>query len=154
MVSDLVSAEGRAVGLAAAQAAAEAEIGKQDLTGMTKDKVSALRVLFQQIGATAGSAAGAGLAKAVLGKINMEALLGEVRAAAGASGEKYAVKAREFQKLATKIAEDAGGKAGEKLGEQEGGLSGEEAGEISGGEAGRLAGQVRSQENYHICQFA
>ena len=77
----------------------------------------------------------------------MEALLGEVKAAAAASGEKYAVKAREFQKLATKIAEDAGGKAGEKLGEQEGGVSGEEAGEISGGEAGRLAGQVSYQKS-------
>ena len=154
MVSELASGEGRAAGLAAAQKAAEEEIVKQDLTGMTKDKVSALRVLFQQIGATAGTAAGGGVAKAVLGKINMEALLGEVRAAAGASGEKYAVKAREFQKLATKIAEDAGGKAGEKLGEQEGGVSGEEAGEISGGEAGRTAGQVCRKLHRKLQYFA
>ena len=86
---------------------------------MTKDKVSALRVLFQELGAAAGKAEAASVAKAVLGKISMERLLGEVATAAGASGEKYAVKAREFQKLATKIAEDAGAKAGEKIGEQE-----------------------------------
>ena len=144
-MSELASTEGRTAGLAAAQAAAEAEIGAQELAGLTKEKVAALRVLFQQIGATAGQAAGGEVARAVLAKINMETLLAEVRVAAAASGEKYAVKAREFQKLAIKIAEDAGGKAGEKLGEQEGGVSGEEAGEISGGEAGRLAGQVRAQ---------
>ena len=86
---------------------------------MTKDKVSALRVLFQEIGATAGKAEAAGVAKSVLGKISMESLLAQVAVAAAASGEKYAVKAREFQKLATKIAEDAGAKAGEKIGEQE-----------------------------------
>ena len=111
-------------------------------TGMTKDKVSALRVLFQEIGAKAGKTEAATAAKSVLGKISMESLLAQVATAAAASGEKYAVKAREFQKLATKIAEDAGGKTGEKIGEQEGGVAGEEAGQESGGEAGRLAGQV------------
>merc|ERR1719479_129371 len=82
VVTELASVEGRTAGLAAAQTAAEEEIGKQDLAGMRKEKVSALRVLFQQIGATAGQAAGGEVAKAVLAKINMESLLVEVRAAA------------------------------------------------------------------------
>ena len=34
MVTELASAEGKSAGLAAAQKAAEEEIGKQDLTGM------------------------------------------------------------------------------------------------------------------------
>ena len=34
MVTELAGAEGKAAGLAAAQKAAEEEIGKQDLTGM------------------------------------------------------------------------------------------------------------------------
>ena len=42
-----------------------------------------------------------------------------MRTAAAVAGEKYAVKAREFQKLAIKIAEEAGGRAGEKEGEKE-----------------------------------
>ena len=156
LVSELASAEGRTAGLAAAQTAAEEEIGKQELAGMTKEKVSALRVLFQQIGATAGQAAGVGVAKAVLAKINMESLLVEVRAAAAASGEKYAVKAREFQKLAMKIAEDAGGQAGEETGEAEGGESGEAeggaAGERVGREEGAAAGRaIAGRERERVC---
>ena len=77
----------------------------------------------------------------LLSKINMEAVLTEVKVAAAAAGEKYAVKAREFLKLATKIAEEAGGKAGEKVGEQDGGEAGEEAGQAAG-EKGRKKGSI------------
>merc|ERR1719147_364674 len=70
----------------------------------------------------------------------------EVKTAASEAGEKYAIKAREFQRLATKIAEEAGSKSGEKTGEQEGGEAGEEAGEIAGEKAGRLAGQKAGEK--------
>ena len=113
MVLELASAEGKSAGLAVAQKAAEEEVGKQDLTGLSQDRVSALRVLFQEIGAKAGKAEAAAVAKSVLSKLNMEALPAEVKLSAAAAGEKYAIKAREFQKLATKIAEEAGGKAGQ-----------------------------------------
>merc|ERR1719245_206316 len=141
MIMEVASVEGRAVGIAAGEKAALEEIQKQDLKSMTQEKVAALRALFQQVGANSGKEAGAQMSKALLSKINMEAVFAEVKVAAAASGEKYCIKAREFQKLATKIAEEAGGKAGEKHGEQQGGEAGEEAGQEAGEKAGRAAGQ-------------
>ena len=78
--------------------------------------------------------------KSVLEKLDMEALRSEARTASSAAAEKYAVKAREFQKLAMKIAEDAGGQSGEETGEAEGGESGEAAGGAAGEKVGREAG--------------
>merc|ERR1711962_3526 len=57
------------------------------------------------------------------------------------AAEKYAIKAREFQRLATKIAEEAGGKIGEEIGEEEGASVGGEAGGIAGERVGREAGE-------------
>merc|ERR1711936_698159 len=122
------------------------EITKHNLKGMTKEQVSELRSLFSEVGLKAGREAGLSIAKTIFSKIEMHTIITEVKKEATAAGEKYAVKAREFQKMAIKIAEEAGSKSGEKTGDQEGGEAGEEAGEIAGEKAGRIAGQKAGEE--------
>jgi len=146
LVTETASAEGKSIGLVAGEKAGTEEATKQDLKGMTKDQVAALRAHFTSVGAKAGKEACLSISKSVFQKINMETIIVEVKKAATAAGEKYAIKAREFQRLATKIAEEAGCKSGEKTGEQEGGEAGEEAGEIAGEKAGRIAGQKAGEE--------
>merc|ERR1712106_842951 len=146
LVMEIASSEGRSVGSLAGEKAGIEEIPKQNLKGMTKEQVSALRVLFAEVGVKAGREAGFSIAKSVFSKIKMETIMIEVKTAASAAGEKYAIKAREFQRLAMKIAEEAGSKSGGKSGEQEGGEAGEEAGETAGEKAGRVAGQKAGEE--------
>ena len=110
------------------------------MSGLSKDKVSQLRQTFTELGKSVGLRVGRNVVKSVLEKLDLEALRSEARAASSAAAEKYAVKAREFQKLAMKIAEDAGGQAGEETGEAEGGESGEAAGGAAGEKVGREAG--------------
>merc|ERR1712200_404159 len=78
--------------------------------------------------------------------INLEIVMAEVKKAASAAAEKYAIKAREFQKLACKIAEEAGGKVGEEIGEELGGDAGEEAGGEAGERVGRESGKKAGEE--------
>merc|ERR1719422_2113681 len=147
MIMEIAAVEAKSVGISAGEKAALEEVSKQDLKAMTKDRVGALRALFQDIGVKAGQEAGAQISAALLSKINMEAVLTEVKVAAAAIGEKYAVKAREFLKLATKIAEEAGGEAGEEAGQAAGEKAGREAGqkigeEIAGEEGGKVGAEA------------
>ena len=73
-------------------------------------------------------------------KIEAEVIRTEVRKVARASAEKYAIKAREFHKMAIRIAEEAGAKFGSSVGEEEGENAGEDAGGIVGEKVGREAG--------------
>jgi hypothetical protein len=131
-------------GRLAGEKAGMEELNKLQLVEICKEKVTALRGVFAEAGVRAGRESGIALAKSVLAKISLEAILDEVKSASAAAGEKYAVKAREFQRLCAKIAEEAGGNAGEEEGENVGGEAGEaaggDAGENVGREAGRKAG--------------
>merc|ERR1719470_20082 len=121
LITEIATSEGRSVGSLAGEKAGIEEVPKQNLKGMSKDQVAALRMHFAEVGLKAGREAGLSIAKSVFAKIKMETIMSEVKTAASAAGGKYAIKAREFQRLATKIAEEAGSKSGEKTGEQEGG---------------------------------
>ena len=140
MVREVAREEGRLAGLAEVEVVSKEELAKENLQGLSKEKVSQLRQKFTELGKSVGLRAGRSVVKSVLAKLDLELLRSEARSAASAAAEKYAVKAREFQKLAMKIAEDAGGLAGEETGESEGGESGEAAGGSAGERVGREAG--------------
>ena len=115
-------------------------VNAKQIAGLSKEKVSQLRQKFTELGKSVGLRSGRNVVKSVLEKLDLELLRTEARTASSAAAEKYAVKAREFQKLAMKIAEDAGGQAGEETGEAEGGESGEAEGGAAGERVGREAG--------------
>ena len=75
--------------------------------------------MFYEVGSKAGKEAGVKVGKLAFSKIEAEAIRVEVRKVAIASAEKYAVKAREFCKMAVRIAEEAGCKYGGQIGEAE-----------------------------------
>jgi len=146
LVLEIAAEEGRASGAILGESVALKEASKQNMKGMSKEKVAELRNMFSQIGTKAGIEAGISIAKTILSKINMEVVITEAKQAATSSAEKYAVKAREFQKLAMKIAEEAGCTSGEETGEEQGGIAGEEAGGAAGEKVGREAGKKAGEE--------
>ena len=116
------------------------EAGKFDWKSISKDKVTALRNAFAEAGAKAGREAGQKVGKLAFSKIEVDVIKTEVRKVAMASAEKYAIKAREFHKMAIRIAEEAGAKFGSSVGEEEGADGGEDAGGIVGEKVGRESG--------------
>lgn len=78
-----------------------------------------LREQFSQLGGRAGAAAGRATAAELLAGLELSQVEGEARRAAVVAAEKYALKAREFEKLAGKVGEEAGLGAGEESGELE-----------------------------------
>ena len=105
-----------------------------------------MRQLFSERGVHAGREAGRKVGKLALEKINFQELKVEVRKVAIASAEKYAVKAREFVKMAVRIAEEAGAKSGSELGRQLGLENGEEIGSTVGEKVGREAGEKAARD--------
>ena len=105
-----------------------------------------MRQLFSERGVHAGREAGRKVGKLALEKLNFQELKVEVRKVAIASAEKYAVKAREFVKMAVRIAEEAGAKSGSELGRQLGLEHGEEVGSTVGEKVGREAGEKAARE--------
>ena len=83
---------------------------------MSGRKVAALREAFAALGSKAGREAGIKVGKLAFQKIEVQAVMAEVKTAAIAAAEKYSVKAREFCKMGIKIAEEAGAKAGKAAG--------------------------------------
>ena len=68
-------------------------------------------------------------------------MLEVTKSASVVAAEKYAIKAREFCKMATKIAEEAGGKFATECVKNEAGKEGEAEGEKVGEEARRESGK-------------
>ncbi len=77
-----------------------------------------MRQLFGEAGAKAGREAGLKVGKLSFAKIDAQVVMAEVRTAAIAAAEKYSIKAREFHKMAVKIAEEAGKKTGSVVGKE------------------------------------
>ena len=140
IIKEIAKEEGKLASLAEAEVVSKEELSKENLQGLSKEKVSQLRQKFTELGKSVGLRTGRSVVKSVLSKLDLEHLRSEAIKASTTAAEKYAVKAREFQKLAMKIAEDAGGLAGEETGETEGGESGEAAGGAAGERVGREAG--------------
>ena len=67
-----------------------------------------MRQQFTETGLHAGREAGRKVGKLALERLNFAELKEEVRKVAIASAEKYAIKAREFVKMAVRIAEESG----------------------------------------------
>ena len=67
-----------------------------------------MRQQFTETGLHAGREAGRKVGKLALERLNFAELKEEVRKVAIASAEKYAIKAREFVKMAIRIAEESG----------------------------------------------
>jgi hypothetical protein len=83
---------------------------------MNQDKVTALRQLFGEAGSKAGRESGCKVGKLAFSKVDVQIVMAEVRKVASTSAEKYTVKAREFHKMAVRIAEEAGAKVGSTIG--------------------------------------
>jgi len=98
------------------------------------------------MGRAVGINSGKTAAKICISKLDIEVLKKEAIQAASVAAEKYAIKAREFQKLAMKIAEDAGGVAGEETGEEEGAAFGEQEGGAAGERVGKESGSKAGME--------
>ena len=122
--------------------AGKLEAGKFDWKSISKDKITTLRAAFAEAGFNAGQQAGRKVGKLAFSKIEVEAIKVEVRKVAIASAEKYAIKAREFHKMAVRIAEEAGAKFGASIGEEEGTEAGEVAGGIVGEKVGKESGEL------------
>merc|ERR1711963_929248 len=114
--------------------------------GITDEKITEVRKQFEQIGTATGQAHGIKVTKTAFSKIKTETIIEATRSAAFEAAEKYATKAREFCKMAVKIAEDAGGKAGAEAGELEGMEKGEEEGGNVGEQVGKEAGEKSGME--------
>merc|ERR1711963_700850 len=118
--------------------------------GITDEKITEIRKQFEQIGTATGQAHGIKITKTAFSQIKTESILEATKSAAFEAAEKYATKAREFCKMAVKIAEDAGGKAGAEAGELEGmekgGEEGAKVGAIAGAKAGRKFGLTVGKE--------
>ena len=117
-----------------------------DFKAISGFQVTAMRQQFAEQGTIAGREAGRKVGKLALDKLNFEELKIEVRKVAIASAEKYAVKAREFVKMAVRISEEAGGKSGAALGKQLGIENGEDVGGDVGEKVGRDAGEKAARE--------
>ena len=128
------------------RAAAHEEVSKTDFKAIAGLQVTAMRQLFSERGVKAGREAGRKVGKLALEKLNFQELKVEVRKVAIASAEKYAVKAREFVKMAVRIAEEAGAKSGAEIGRQLGLEHGEEVGSVVGEKVGREAGEKAARE--------
>ncbi|QQP41753.1 Protein lethal(2)essential for lifelike, partial [Caligus rogercresseyi] len=137
---------GKKMGGEAGEKAGQVEIAKiaaELKSAMSQEKVSSLRAKFSEIGKTAGHAAGLQLGQSgsIFSQIDMAQVKAFAIASASSSAEKYAIKAREFQKMGRKIAEEAGAKLGAETGKDIGGEAGEEAGGLAGERVGREAGE-------------
>ena len=117
-----------------------------DFKAISGFQVTAMRQQFAEQGTIAGREAGRKVGKLALDKLNFEELKTEVRKVAIVSAEKYAVKAREFVKMAVRIAEEAGAKSGSTLGKQLGIENGEDVGGDVGEKVGREAGEKAARE--------
>jgi len=146
LVLEIGGDEGRQAGGLAGEKVGKDMVTQQNFKMIRKEKTTELRNLFTETGAKAGMAAGISISKSILANIDMEQVLSEAKREATSSAEKYSIKAREFQKLAMKIAEEAGCNAGEESGEEEGGIVGEEAGGAAGEKAGSEAGRKAGKE--------
>ena len=145
-VKEMAKEEGKNAAVKEAESVSQQKISSENLKALSKEKIAQLKQKYTEIGQSVGIATGKNVAKSVLSKLDMELLQTEARAAASAAAEKYAIKAREFQKLAMKIAEDAGGVAGEETGEEEGAEAGEQEGGAAGERVGREAGSKAGME--------
>ena len=79
-----------------------------DFKSISGFQVTAMRQQFTETGLHAGREAGRKVGKLALERLNFAELKEEVRKVAIASAEKYAIKAREFVKMAIRIAEESG----------------------------------------------
>merc|ERR1719436_1352826 len=118
MVAEIAVSAGSQVGSQAGEQAGTAEAAKYDFKDTSKD----CRGLFMEIGAKAAKTACISIVQSVFTHVKMETIVMEARKHSAIAAEKYAIKAREFQKLAIKIAEEAGGAAGEECGEADGAI--------------------------------
>ena len=73
--------------------------------------------------------------------LNLLTVLEVAKSASVVAAEKYAIKAREFCKMAAKISVEAGGKSAAECAKNEAGEEGEAEGEKVGEEAGRESGK-------------
>ena len=81
MVTELLAVEGRAVGVAAGEAAGQQQAtNTEQFLQLSQDKVAALRASFTELGRAAGQQAGATVATTVTGKLDLETILAEVAA--------------------------------------------------------------------------
>merc|ERR1712088_581685 len=131
---------GGKIGEEEGEKAGTAEASKIDWKSVTDEKIAEIRKQFEQIGTATGQAHGIKVTKTAFSQIKTETILEATKSAAFEAAEKYATKAREFCKMAVKIAEDAGGKAGAEAGELEGMEKGEEEGGNVGEQVGKEAG--------------
>ena len=149
---------GRAASEKEASKLVEQHISKENCGILTQEQILKIKQKYKDIGHSVGIATGKNVAALALEKLDKVILSENAKKAASEAGEKYAVKAREFQKLAMKIAEDAGGQAGDEDGEEEGGEAGErdggQAGERVGREAGKKAGvNIWQKMQQKFCRF-
>jgi len=146
MLKEMSKEEGKIVAAKEAELSCQQQITKENLKSLSKDKIAQLKQKYTEMGQQIGLEVGKKIAKSTLTKLDMEKLKSEAIKASAIAAEKYAIKAREFQKLAMKIAEDAGGASGEETGEEEGGEAGEKEGGIAGEKVGREAGSKAGME--------
>merc|ERR1719245_1908792 len=146
MIKESAKMEGKTKALQETEIYCKQQLEKENLKALTKEKIAKLKEKYSDIGRSVGINSGKAAAKICISKLDIEVLKKEAAQAASIAAEKYAIKAREFQKLAMKIAEDAGGVSGEETGEEEGGEAGEKEGGIAGEKVGREAGSKAGME--------
>merc|ERR1719245_1698688 len=137
MIEPILVEMGGKIGEEEGEKAGNEEASKIDWKTITDEKITEIRKQFEQIGTKTGQTYGIKITKTAFSQIKTESILEATKLAAFEAAEKYATKAREFCKMAVKIAEDAGGKAGRKFGL----TVGKEAGIKAGQSFGKLAGR-------------
>jgi len=146
MIKESAKVEGKTKALQETEIYCKQQLEKENLKALTKEKIAKLKEKYSDIGRSVGINSGKAAAKICISKLDIEVLRKEAVQAASIAAEKYAIKAREFQKLAMKIAEDAGGVSGEETGEEEGAISGEQEGGAAGERVGRDSGSKAGME--------
>merc|ERR1712213_275638 len=146
MIEPILEEMGGKIGEEEGEKAGNEEASTIDWKTITDEKITEIRKQFEQIGTTTGQTYGIKITKTAFSQIKTESILEATKLAAFEAAEKYATKAREFCKMAVKIAEDAGGKAGAEAGELEGMEKGEEEGGNVGERVGKEAGEKSGKE--------